>query len=84
MDRRFGGITTAEMEERSVIYRKIRDLSSANVARVMEFIDSIKENEQNADPFYSESNMKHLLAVRSDALAGINMTPHDLIETDDY
>jgi len=34
----------------------------------------------SADPFYSESNMAHLLRVKADADAGRNMTAHDLIE----
>ena len=33
-----------------------------------------------ADPFYSESNIAHLLSVKADADAGRNMTAHELIE----
>ena len=82
MDHRFGTAATAEADITTVIYRRIRNLSNANVARVMEFIDSIEKYEQNEDPFYSESNMKHLLAVKSDVQAGINMSIHDLVEVD--
>ena len=70
------------LADRKAIYRKIRNLSNANVARVMEFIDGIEEYEQNKDPFYSESNMKHLLAVKSDVEAGINMSIRELVEVD--
>ena len=34
----------------------------------------------SADPFYSDSNMAHLLRVKADADAGRNMSTHDLIE----
>jgi DNA-damage-inducible protein J len=34
----------------------------------------------SADPFYSESNMAHLMMVRMDAAAGRNMAAHELIE----
>ena len=34
----------------------------------------------SADPFYSESNMAHLMRVKADADAGRNMVIHDLIE----
>ena len=33
------------------------------------------------DPFYSQANLDHLRAVQADAQAGINMAPHDLIES---
>ena len=76
-------MTTAQIADRKAIYRKIRSLSNADAVRVMEFIDSMEEYEQNSDPFYSESNIKHLLAVKSDVQAGINMHVHELIEVDD-
>lgn len=38
--------------------------------------------ELNADPFYSEENMKRLAGAVADAKAGRNMTEHDLIEVD--
>ena len=34
----------------------------------------------STDPFYSESNMAHLMSVKTDADVGINMAVHDLIE----
>ena len=34
----------------------------------------------SADPFYSESNLLHLMSVKADAEAGRNMTVHELIE----
>ena len=34
----------------------------------------------SADPFYSDSNMAHLMSVKMDADAGRNMVMHDLIE----
>jgi len=34
----------------------------------------------SADPFYSDANMVHLLRVKKDADAGINMIIRDLIE----
>ena len=34
----------------------------------------------SADPFYSDSNMAHLIRVKADADAGRNMAIHDLIE----
>ena len=76
-------MTTVQMSEKKAIYKKIRSLSSADAAKVIEFIDNISEYKQNSDPFYSESNMKHLLAVKSDSQAGLNMSVHDLIEVDD-
>jgi DNA-damage-inducible protein J len=33
-----------------------------------------------ADPFYSESNMAHLMSVKADADAGCNMVIHELLE----
>ena len=33
-----------------------------------------------ADPFYSDSNMTHLMNVKADADAGLNMAVHELIE----
>ena len=33
-----------------------------------------------ADPFYSDTNMTHLMRVKADADAGRNMVIHDLIE----
>jgi DNA-damage-inducible protein J len=35
------------------------------------------------DPFYCESNLKHLLRVKADAEAGHNMSVHELIELED-
>jgi DNA-damage-inducible protein J len=35
------------------------------------------------DPFYSESNIAHLLRVKADAEAGRNMSLHELIESED-
>ena len=32
------------------------------------------------DPFYSESNMMHLMSVKADADAGRNMAVHELVE----
>ena len=83
MDYGFDSAATAKTADRKAIYRRVRNLSNTNVARVMEFIDSIEKCEQNKDPFYSESNMKYLLAVKSDVQTGINMSVHDLIEVDD-
>ena len=34
----------------------------------------------SADPFYSDSNMAHLMSVKADADAGRNMLVRDLIE----
>jgi len=34
----------------------------------------------SADPFFNESNISHLLKVKTDADAGRNMEIHDLIE----
>ena len=34
----------------------------------------------SADPFFSDSNISHLLNVKADVDAGRNMTIHDLIE----
>ena len=69
---------TMQIAERKAIYRKIRNLSNTDAARVMDFIENL-----GSDPFYNESNMKHLLAVKSDVQAGLNMSAHDLIEVDD-
>ena len=33
-----------------------------------------------ADPFYSDSNISHLMHVKADAEAGRNMVVHELIE----
>jgi hypothetical protein len=82
MDDMFDAAMTIQTAERKDIYRRICNLSNANVTKVMEFIDGIEEYEQNKDPFYSEINMKHLLAVKSDVEAGINMSIHDLVEVD--
>jgi len=46
-------------------------------------VSLIRELCINSDPFYSESNMKHLRAVKAEAEAGLNMYAHDLIEADD-
>jgi DNA-damage-inducible protein J len=35
------------------------------------------------DPFYSESNMAHLMRVKEDVEAGRNMSLHELVETAD-
>ena len=45
--------------------------------KILSLSDSIE------DPFYNESNMKHLLSVKSDVQAGLNMSAHDLVELDD-
>jgi len=34
----------------------------------------------SADPFYSDSNMAHLMRVKEDVVSGRNMVIHDLIE----
>jgi DNA-damage-inducible protein J len=39
--------------------------------------------EVSVDPFYSESNMRHLQRVLEDANAGRNMREHELIEVDE-
>lgn len=38
--------------------------------------------ELNVDPFYSEENMKRLIAAVEDAKAGRNMSEHELIEVE--
>ena len=38
--------------------------------------------ELNVDPFYSEENMKRLMAAVEDAKAGRNMSEHELIEVE--
>ena len=57
------------------------DISTA----VIIFIKQIIRNRcfpflPSADPFYSESNITHLLNIKSDADAGRNMEIHELIE----
>ena len=49
------------------------------------FIKQVVRNQSfpflpSADPFYSENNINHLLRVKAEAEAGINMAEHDLIE----
>jgi len=34
----------------------------------------------SVDPFYSPANLEHLRVVRADAVAGVNMADHELIE----
>jgi len=34
----------------------------------------------SVDPFFSDSNIAHLMSVKADAEAGLNMVLHDLIE----
>ena len=75
-------MTTTQMIERETLYQKIRDLPDSAVMRVIDFIDSIGGNEPNDDPFYGESNMRHLRAVKSDVQTGLNMSAHELIEVD--
>ena len=69
--------TTVEREELQEIIRNLPDekiMAAVNFMRIL-CIDS--------DPFYSETNMKHLLTVKSDVQAGLNMQVHDLIEFND-
>ncbi|MCL1941904.1 MAG: hypothetical protein FWG09_08160 [Synergistaceae bacterium] len=51
--------------------------------KVTDAVNFMRELCADFDPFYSESNMRHLRAVKSDALLGINMSAHDLIEAED-
>jgi DNA-damage-inducible protein J len=39
--------------------------------------------EVTRDPFFSEANMRHLCRVARDMEAGIGVSEHELIETDD-
>ena len=48
-----------------------------DIMPLLEFIDSPD------DPFYSESNMKHLSAVIADVEAGKNMAVHELIDDEE-
>ena len=68
---------TIEREELQEIVRSLPD------EKVVTAIEFMRRLQSDSDPFYSESNIKHLLAVKSDAQAGINMIAHDLIEADD-
>ena len=57
------------------------DLSTA----INMFIKQIVRNRSfpflpSADPFFNESNIAHLVAVKADAEAGRNMIIHDLLE----
>ena len=72
-------MTTATVE-REELQQLIRNLPDEKVITAVEFMRRLRAD---SDPFYSESNMKHLLAIKSDAQASINMIPHDLIEVDD-
>ena len=66
--------------EREELHQLIQRLPDDKVITAVEFLRKLRSD---SDPFYSESNIKHLLAVKSDAQAGINMLAHDLIEADD-
>lgn len=46
------------------------------------FLTMIKDFLKDEDPFWSESNQKHLAKVIDDMNHGRNMTQHDLIEVD--
>ena len=61
-------MTTAQIAERKTIYRKIRGLSNADAARVMEFIDSIAID--NIDDY--EPNAETAAILRESA-AGRNV-----------
>lgn len=52
----------------------------------MHFLMECKETlpiDSPDDPFYSESNMKHLAAVIADVEAGKNMAVHELIDDEE-
>ena len=66
--------------EREELQEIVRNLPDEKVITAVEFMRRLRAD---SDPFYSENNIKHLLAVKSDAQAGINMVAHDLIEVDD-
>ena len=66
--------------EREELQEIVQSLPDEKIITAVEFMRKLLAD---SDPFYSESNMKHLRAVKSDAQAGINMFAHDLIETGD-
>jgi hypothetical protein len=66
--------TTVEREELQEIIRNLPD------EKVMTAVSFMRKLCIESDPFYSESNMKHLRAVKSDVQVGLNMQVHDLIE----
>ena len=68
---------TVEREELQEIIRNLPD------EKVIAAVKLMRRLQADSDPFYCESNMRHLLAVKSDAQAGVNMFVHDLIEVDD-
>ena len=69
--------TTVEREELQQIIQRLPDEKVTTAVNLMRKLCT------DSDPFYSESNMRHLRAVKSDAQAGLNMFAHDLIEADD-
>ena len=68
---------TIEREELQEIVRNLPD------EKIMAAVNFMRKLYIVSDPFYSESNIKHLRAVKSDVQAGLNMQVHDLIEEND-
>jgi hypothetical protein len=64
---------------REALQQMVQNLPDDKVMIVVDFMRRLKGN---ADPFYSEGNMRHLRAVKADADAG-RMSAHNLIETAD-
>ena len=65
--------TTVEREELHEIVRNLPD------EKVIVAVNIMRKLCIESDPFYSECNMRHLRAVKSDVQAGLNMQAHDLI-----
>jgi hypothetical protein len=68
---------TLEREEISQIAHALPD---EKVTAAVEFMRRLCVE---SDPFYSESNINHLRAVRADAEAGLKMSVHELADADD-
>jgi hypothetical protein len=66
-------MTTTAME-REEIFQIVRTLPDTKVAIAVELMRWLCAE---SDPFYSESNMRHLRAVKADADLGLKMSAHD-------
>jgi len=70
---------TTKTVEREELQEIVRNLPDEKITAAVSFMRKLCIV---SDPFYSEANMKHLRAVKTDVQAGLNMQIHDLIEVD--
>ena len=71
---------TTAISEREEIFQIARILPDEKVPAAVKLMRQLCVE---SDFFYSESNMKHLRAVKADVESGLNMSAHELIEMAD-